>query len=200
VRPSKKSQIVERAAALFEERGYSNATMEDIAAAVGLAKPTLYHYFKAKDEIFHEIHRTCFDVLMGQARQPERATLTPDQELRAVMTDLFSILESHPGYVRVLYEHQRELPLQVQNEINALREEYFALVEGIVARGIERDVFHAVNVRVVTLGIFGMCNWAYHWYDQKGPLSPGEVATELWEMVVKGLAAPKPARRRPAKG
>jgi len=52
---NRRRQIIELAADLFDRNGYARVTMEQIALAAGIAKPTLYHYFRAKDEILRGI-------------------------------------------------------------------------------------------------------------------------------------------------
>jgi len=47
----RRAEIVEIAARLFDRHGYHSTSMDDIAEAVGLRKPSLYHYFKSKDQI-----------------------------------------------------------------------------------------------------------------------------------------------------
>src|SRR3712207_3241878 len=44
------------AARLFETRGYSATSMDDIAAGVKLNKGTLYHYFSGKAAILFDIY------------------------------------------------------------------------------------------------------------------------------------------------
>lgn len=64
----KRGQIATRAAALFDGQGYHATTMEDIAAAVGIAKPTLYHYYRPKAEILYAIHEECVSVVSSGNR------------------------------------------------------------------------------------------------------------------------------------
>ena len=47
--------VVEKAREVFEEKGYTSATIEDIACASAISKPTLYNYFSGKDEIFRHV-------------------------------------------------------------------------------------------------------------------------------------------------
>jgi AcrR family transcriptional regulator len=47
--------VIEKAREVFEQKGYTNATIEDIASASGISKPTLYNYFSGKDEIFRRV-------------------------------------------------------------------------------------------------------------------------------------------------
>lgn len=45
-------KIVTKAHLIFHEKGYANTTMSDIASALGVTKPTLYHYFDTKEDLF----------------------------------------------------------------------------------------------------------------------------------------------------
>ena len=55
---AKKVEVVVAAAKLFERRGYHGVSMEEVGEAAGLAKPTLYHYFPSKAELFQEAVRS----------------------------------------------------------------------------------------------------------------------------------------------
>ena len=48
----RRDQILTAAHAVFASRGFRQATVGDIADAAGIAKGTLYLYFKSKDDIY----------------------------------------------------------------------------------------------------------------------------------------------------
>lgn len=50
-----KNEILQRAQELFQQYGLKKTTMDEIAAACGKAKSTLYHYFKSKEEVFDAV-------------------------------------------------------------------------------------------------------------------------------------------------
>ncbi len=50
-----KTEIIAQAQKLFKQFGLKKTTMDEIAAACGKAKSTLYHYFKNKEEVFDEV-------------------------------------------------------------------------------------------------------------------------------------------------
>lgn len=50
-----KAELVEKAALLFQERGYDQTTINDIIWSVGVSKGAFYHHFASKDEILEEI-------------------------------------------------------------------------------------------------------------------------------------------------
>ena len=48
-------EILSAAQKVMLSKGYVGATMDDIAAEAGLTKPTIYQYFKTKDELFVQL-------------------------------------------------------------------------------------------------------------------------------------------------
>ncbi|RPH25550.1 MAG: TetR/AcrR family transcriptional regulator [Bacteroidales bacterium] len=50
-----REKIVEAAVILFLQKGYDQVSLNEIAAGVGIQKPSLYHYFKSKEDIFMEV-------------------------------------------------------------------------------------------------------------------------------------------------
>jgi len=56
--------IGEAAAQLFNERGYLETSMDDIAAAANLSKGGIYHYFFSKSEILYFISTNYIDLLL----------------------------------------------------------------------------------------------------------------------------------------
>ena len=74
---ARRAAVIALAADLFDRGGYASISMEQIAAAAGIAKPTLYHYFRSKDEILRGVHESFIGTLLE--RQDERV-LVPSKE------------------------------------------------------------------------------------------------------------------------
>src|ERR1700760_1287761 len=95
--------------------------MEQIALAAGLAKPSLYHYFRGKDEILSGIHETFIDILLERQDQRRQLDLPAAVVLLGGMADTFGRMETHRGQVRVFFEHPRELPAPVREQTRVKR-------------------------------------------------------------------------------
>lgn len=189
----RRDQIVRHAAALFDRHGYHQTTMIDVANDVGIKKPTLYHYVASKEEILFLIHEEFVDLLI--AAQQARAALTdsPDELLLGTMVDILRLMETHHSYVRVFFEHHRELPPgALRDAITAKRDTYFDDVREMIARGAEAGVFIVPDPRLAALAMFGMCNWAYTWYRPDGPHRPDDIARWFWGWLVTGLRGVRP--------
>ncbi len=53
----RKNEILDVAEELFAEKGYDNASTNDIIARIGIARGTLYHHFGSKEEVMDQMHK-----------------------------------------------------------------------------------------------------------------------------------------------
>lgn len=184
----RRAEIVQRASELFDEVGYHTTSVDDIAKAVGLAKPTLYHYFQSKDSILLAVYEESIRLLLGQQRTRALGQKQdPIELLYEVMVDIVDLMRTHRGYVRVFLEHRRELPQDTRSAALADRDEYFASVRQLFEAGQAQGVLHG-DPELSTLALFGMCNWAYQWYDPKGRLTTQDVARYFHAVLLNGVA------------
>lgn len=185
---TKRREIVAEAAELFDRNGYHEVGVGQIAEAVGIAKPTLYHYLSSKDELLTWIHEEFIDLLLEKQAE-RRGTTSPAAELQEVMTNVLELMETHRGHVRVFFEHHRELPDEARARMREKRDAYKQGVEQTIARGIAAGDFRAVDPRLATLALFGICNWAYQWYSSGGALTPAELGMFFTDLLLQGLDA-----------
>ena len=179
-------EIVDQAAVLFDSRGYHATTMEDIAGAVGLAKPSLYHYYKSKDEILYAIHEEFIDLLLSEHEKRAQTTTSVDALLLGIAGDILDLMRTHRGHVRVFFEHHRELVGPQRSTIRRKRDQYAAIVEALIQRGVDEGLYNT-DPKLCTLHFFGMCNWTYQWYNSDSRLTPREIARGFWSMLRDGI-------------
>ena len=186
----RREDVIREAAGLFDERGYHSTSMEDIASAVGLRKPTLYHYFGSKDEILHSIHDEFIELLIGRHERRVGTAMSPEQQVLEIMGDILELMETHRGHVRVFFEHWRELPAEQRDAIDAKRSRYEGFVRDSIQAGIDDGTFRELDTQLAVLAVFGVCNWAYQWYRSDGELRSREIAYAFWDMLMRGMAQP----------
>lgn len=183
----RRATIVAEAARLFDENGYANTSMEDLARVVGIAKPTLYHYFPGKDEILYEIHEAFIELLLAKHAQRRASESSPSRLLLGIMTDILELMETHKAHVRVFFEHHRELSPDRGAAMKAKRDEFQGMVTHLVRDAIEQGEFKDVDPELVGLAIFGMCNWSYQWYTPGGRWSAGQIARLYYDLLIGGV-------------
>jgi TetR/AcrR family transcriptional regulator, cholesterol catabolism regulator len=188
---ARRADIATKAAALFEEKGFHNASMENIAEAVGVRKPTLYHYFPSKDDILYEIHDEFIELLIQRQERRAAVAMPPVHMLREIMGDVLELMDTHRGHVRVFFEHRRELNDTQYAAIAAKREHYENMVREVIVRGSEDGTLRNLDPDLATLALGGMCTWAYQWYRPDGRLASRDIAYIFWEYLMFGFAKPE---------
>lgn len=187
--PARQKEIADVAARLFNERGLAGTSMEDIATVIGIKKPTLYHYVQSKAQIVSWIHDACVEKVNPALASYLEQDLPPDEILFLVARDILSLLVEKPGYLRVYFENHRDLDAAEQVKIVEKRDEYFDMVKLVLSRGVEAGTLAIEDTTISALAYFGMCNWAYQWYQPDGAISPEDLALRLWRIFLEGSRA-----------
>jgi AcrR family transcriptional regulator len=185
--------IVQRAAELFNSRGYYQTTMDDIGAAVGIRKSTLYHYFSSKHEILFWIHEEVIDEILARHEARMARPTSASESLFEIIADILELIASRSGYSRVFFEHSRELRPEELAVVQEKRARYTQMMEDVIRRGVSTGEFRPLDPQVATLAVGGMCNWAYQWLRPGQRLSSSEVAACFQDIVINGMVAPHPA-------
>ena len=183
----RRQDIATKAALLFDQQGYHQTTMEDIADLMGIKKPTLYHYFKSKDEILSLIHEVFVELLLEKQKERKKSMISYEDLLRNTMRDIIGLMVTHRSHVRVFFEHHRELPEPFQSSIHLKRDKYFELIESYIQSGIDDGKYKISDAKLGALAMFGMCNWAYTWFDSHGRYSADSVGDQFWMWLTTGF-------------
>jgi AcrR family transcriptional regulator len=173
---------------LFREKGYHATSMQDIAAAVGLYKGSLYHYIGGKEDLLVQVFERAMGTLVADAeRIAADSALSASAQLRALLEQHVTAVAENLDALTVYLHEFRALTGAPFDRVAAQRERYAALVAEIVARGVARGEFRAPDVGIATLGVIGMCNWVAQWYRADGRLAPSEIAGLFADLVLSGL-------------
>jgi AcrR family transcriptional regulator len=143
------SEILDAALDLFVERGYAATRLEDVAQRAGVSKGTVYLYFDSKEDLFKAVVRS------GIVRAIEDAELQLaglDEPSAELLRRLFAGWWAHIGSTR-LSGIPKLMIAEAQNFPELARFYYAEVVqrgsrlfEQMIARGIARGEFRAVNV------------------------------------------------------
>ncbi len=179
--------MVRRAAELFDEVGYGETRMEEIAAAADIRKATLYHYFNGKEQLLLLIHEQFMELLMSRVEARAETAANPTEFLRGVVEDIVKTVHDYPHHVRVFFEHYRQLPEPERSALRVTRDRYAKLVEQAIENGMRTGEFRKMDPRLAMFAFFGVVNWTYTWYRPDGELSMSELSDFIWEFARRGL-------------
>jgi TetR/AcrR family transcriptional regulator len=93
--------ILQKSEDLFVRNGYEKTSMDKIARACDLSKPTLYNYFKGKNDLFMGIHVRCHEDMNGLILQLLKQAKPPLDILEEIFDATVRFYGEHREFLRV---------------------------------------------------------------------------------------------------
>ncbi|MBM7646930.1 AcrR family transcriptional regulator [Scopulibacillus daqui] len=185
-----KDKITEKSIELFGEKGFNETSIQDIVDSLGVTKGTFYYYFESKQQLLMDIHLTFIDDLLSRQKD-----ILSDQS-KSCKTKIFDIvrmliknIEKHGWDALIFFREIRHLNEEQMDKIVKKRALFQHHLEDLIKLGMSQGEFRGgLPADIVTLGILGMCNWSYFWFDPKGRVPDEKVAMIYVDMVLNGIA------------
>lgn len=137
-----RQKIIQVAIALFNQQGFDNTTMEQIAEAADVARKTLYNYFPVKEAIADAYIR---EISMGLAQETfESLQRLPDTRSRllAALNNSYGWAEKNPELTGIAFGYRMKvtyiLPRSEQQETGTQR-----VIAAIIRQGLETGEIRA---------------------------------------------------------
>jgi len=185
----RKSQILEAAASIFQEKGYERASLQDIANKVGLTKATLYHYFKHKHDLLFAINYESITHAIDRMSHILKLSIAPRDKINLAFQQHFSFyLNNYPYLAVMLHEKTDQLPINIEQSIKSNFRQYILLWENLIKEGVDAGIFREdLDIKIMTWSAIGMCNWVYKWADSGGRLSFSHIASIFYQIYLNGI-------------
>lgn len=136
-----KQGILDAALSLLMRDGVQGLTMERVAAEAGVAKGTLYVYFKNKEKILDATVEASFEPLIGALSDLLDGDDPPDRKLTEFSLCHLRFFDEHRDVIRVLF-YDRE---RTHSEKNHYTDERYRnsvrQVAGVLDEGVKRGLF-----------------------------------------------------------
>ena len=166
---SKEDHILDVAKKIIEEKGFYNTRMDDIAERAGVAKGTLYLYFKSKDDLFSRLIEREYNKVVGGLIKVAELKDDVTSKLDAVIEGFLEYMEENRDFfLSIMYEAPsikkdnlrkriRENNRVIQETLGRLVEE--GIKEGIIRNDVEVPVIVGCIIGTVSRVIFYAINF-----------------------------------------
>jgi len=193
---TQRDEILRRAAELFARHGYSGTSMNEVARASGLSKPTLYHYVRDKYELLvliAEGHVTRLATLIDEvSAQAQTTSLSPEARLRKLITSFVREYSHAQHYHRVLTEDVKFLNDADRMRVLDLERRVVTAFANAVA-AVRPELATAQLHKPLTMLLFGMINWMFTWLKADGELTYEAMAPMVSDLFFGGIGAVRAA-------
>ena len=164
----KRLPIFDAAVAVFSEKGFARATMEEVARRAGIAKGTLYNNYRSKKELFLSLIEEGIERLESAVRREVARREDISGKLEALIGAQLSFFEEYRDYCKLLLSEVWGLGTRWEEQVERLRSGYIRIIrdliekgqaEGVIRKNLEVDaaaaaVFGAVAVAALNAFVF----------------------------------------------
>ncbi|MCH7342443.1 TetR/AcrR family transcriptional regulator [Pelomonas sp. CA6] len=183
-----REQILAQAARLFANQGYSGTSMNQVAEACEVSKPTLYHYVRDKQELLVQICQNHLQHLVDLVEQVKMRELPPEEHLRALILQFVQSYGEAQNEHRVLTEDLKFLDDEHRERLIGVERQVVSQFADAVA-AVRPELRGAHLHKPLTMLLFGMINWTFTWLRPDGALTYEAVAPMVADLFFGGVGA-----------
>ena len=188
-------QLLDAAVAVFIERGYEAASVEEVAGRLGVTKSAVYHHVPSKGELLRLALDRALDALFAVTTEPGATTGPAIDRLEHVVRGSVRVLAAELPFVTLLLRLRGNT--DVERAALERRRRFDRIVTDLVrAAEEEGDVRPDVDPALTSRLLSGTVNSLTEWYRPDGDLSPDALADAVLTTTFDGLRTTRPAEPR----
>jgi AcrR family transcriptional regulator len=192
-REVKREAVIRAAAHAFNHKGYHNTSLDDIAAALEVTKPTVYYYVTNKEQLLFECFVAGVEQIRAGFREARDQDIPARERLQAVLRHYAKAMASEFGWCMVRVEDQ-DLSPDMSSHIKAMKSEIDQGIRRLIREGVQDGSIHPCDPKMTAFALAGSLNWIAHWYRENKSMSGAEIADAFITVFDNGLQPRRGAR------
>ena len=182
----KDTLIINAAAELFYKHGFKSATLDEIAASIGVTKPFIYKRFKSKRDLLERLFDKVYSGLYESVSECER--LEDQDPVRRFEFFINSYTRKKielKAFSVVLLQEEKNLSAEKMADVRRQYHGFDALVARLISNGVDEGVFEVSDVKITAFAISGMIQWTHRWYQPEGKMPVEDLCREMTQMALR---------------
>lgn len=185
-RAAKRNAVLRAAVQMFNERGFHQTSLDEVAAKLGISKPTIYHYLGNKDQVLLECVTIGLNQLLDAAEVSRQESGTGFDRLSAFLVRYAEINMDDFGRC-VIRTGEEALAPESRERFRALKRQIDSAMRGLIAEGIADGSVAACDPKLMAFTLAGALNWPARWHDAAGSTPPEALARNLVTLLAAGF-------------
>ncbi len=187
MKQDRKQEIINVAAQLFKQKGYSAVTMRDIAQAMDIKAASLYNHIKSKQEILVLIIIEIAEEFTNTMNQIVSSDISSVQKIEKVIDLHITITLRNPDALACLNNDWMHLENSDLNYFIKMRSDYEQNFRNILKKGIIDKEILNLNIEVIIFSTLSTLRTLYLWYDKTKSLNEKTLKKDLSTILLKGI-------------
>jgi AcrR family transcriptional regulator len=185
-----RDRILEAALAVFAEKGYHRAAVDDIVRASGTSKGAVYHHFPSKEAVFLAL----VDDLAARLAEAVAAAIADAHgalgKVEAALRAGLATFARHRALARILLLEAVSLGPAYQDKRTEVHARFGALIQGYLDEAVAEGAIVPIDTRVATLAWLGAVNEVVaQWLQGKEPDLLDRAVPTLTQMLLRSIGA-----------
>ena len=183
----KRAHILQEAARVFAEEGIARASMSQVAAACGISKANIYHYYGSKDALLFDILDTYLRALRDRLACLDMNNLAPSEQLVRFVSETLLAYDGMDHEHKIQTEGIAVLGASEQVLLKGYQRDMVRQLSGILASCAPDLADDAKRLHATTMSVFGMLNWFYMWNSGAKQAEREDYGQLVSDMVLGGV-------------
>ena len=181
-----REKILRVASEQFDLKGYDRTSLDDVANALSVTKPSLYYHFDNKEDILLGCVTEASERLDAAVAAADSPKLPGRRRLEIFLHEYLQVIVDNFGVSLVLGD-DRVMSPEGRLEYLARRRKINQHVTDVVAQGMRDGSIASGDVTLTVYAIFGMFNWVTRWRSRKPKPSTEEVYRAFCGLLFGGI-------------
>ncbi|MGI2328704.1 TetR/AcrR family transcriptional regulator [Planococcus sp. YIM B11945] len=184
-----KEKITKQSILLFEKKGFSETSIQEIVETLNVTKGTFYYYFESKEQLLMDIHLGYINDLLARQETIRKSSASNEEKLIGIVHLLITDIQEQGPSGKVFFREMRHLTEGNAEEVKTKREQFRLNIEEIIRDGIAASEFRKeLSPGILAFAVLGVTNWSYQWFNPNGEIS-AEHLTEIYcDFILKGIS------------
>lgn len=183
---TRKAQIIQTAAKLFKEKGYSAVTMRDLAKAMGIRAASLYNHINSKQDILKDIIISLAEEFTQGMQQIQLSDKNTIEKLKLIVSLHVDITSRNTFGMASLNNDWMHLEEQLDYYLD-LRQNYEDNFREILMEGIANNEIVNVNTDIMLFSMLSTLRSLYLWIPKKEDINQSKLAHDLSAVLINGI-------------
>ncbi|MBB6406148.1 TetR/AcrR family transcriptional regulator [Arthrobacter sp. AZCC_0090] len=129
-----KQRLFDASMELIGERGAAGVTVDEIAAAAGVSKGTVYYNFGSKADLIAQLLRHGVDIMLGRLQTIEGLHADPLEAMEAMLGQAMDFMDDYPSFARLWVSENWRTPSEWGKLFVELRSELLAVIGAAIEK------------------------------------------------------------------
>jgi AcrR family transcriptional regulator len=175
---------------VFAERGYHNASINDIIGRAGIARGTFYLYFESKHLVFESILEEALQELRSRISRIDvtEGADPPQVQLRGSLVRVMHFVLEDPHFSRLLISHSLASDEEAVAQVDGFYAHVLKLIASSLEHGIEMGLVRRCDTGLVAAALLGAVRGIIdHCLVADGPPDIESIVDELIAFSLRGV-------------